>query len=178
MKLRALRNQKHLTLYRLAAETGLSTALLSKLETDRMVPTLPTLATISRVYGIGLSYFFTEAQRHSVSITRRALLRENGRSAEQVRYIPLNCAVAGPKLLAAMVELAPGAASAVGECTSEVCAVVYVLEGQLEINTGGLEEVLDTGDCAYAETAMPASWRASGEQRCRLLIVSPARTPS
>ena len=37
-KLRALRMQKGLTLSRLAAETGLSTALLSKLETDRMIP--------------------------------------------------------------------------------------------------------------------------------------------
>ena len=60
MKLRSLRTKKRLTLSRLAAETGLSTALLSKLETDRMVPTLPTLATISRVYGVGISYFFSE----------------------------------------------------------------------------------------------------------------------
>ena len=57
MKLRALRSQKRLTLAKLAAETGLSTALLSKLETDRMTPTLPTLATISRVYGVGMSDF-------------------------------------------------------------------------------------------------------------------------
>ena len=60
VKLRALRTQKRLTLSRLAIETGLSTALLSKLETDRMTPTLPTLANICRVYGVGLSYFFTE----------------------------------------------------------------------------------------------------------------------
>ena len=60
LKLRALRTQKRLTLARLAAETGLSTALLSKLETNRMIPTLPTLATNSRVYGVGMSHFFAE----------------------------------------------------------------------------------------------------------------------
>src|ERR1700739_4381835 len=65
MKLRTLRTQKHLTLSRLAAETGLSTALLSKLETDRMIPTLPTLATICRVYGVGLSHFFSETDRQT-----------------------------------------------------------------------------------------------------------------
>jgi len=59
LKLRTLRTQKRLTLARLAAETGLSTALLSKLETDRMIPTLPTLATISRVYGVGMTHFFS-----------------------------------------------------------------------------------------------------------------------
>lgn len=43
---KALRTEKRLTLSRLAAETGYSTALLSKLETDRMVPTLHTLTSI------------------------------------------------------------------------------------------------------------------------------------
>ena len=40
-KLRSLRTRKRLTLSRLAVETGLSTALLSKLETDRMIPPSP-----------------------------------------------------------------------------------------------------------------------------------------
>src|SRR5215467_8172458 len=90
MKLRTLRTQKHLTLSRLAGETGLSTALLSKLETDRMIPTLPTLATICRVYGVGLSHFFSEPERHTISITRKAHLQGNGRGAESVKSVPLN----------------------------------------------------------------------------------------
>jgi transcriptional regulator with XRE-family HTH domain len=53
MKLLNLYTGKRLTLARLATETGLSTALLSKLETVRMIPTLPTLAAICRVYGVG-----------------------------------------------------------------------------------------------------------------------------
>src|ERR1700691_2977161 len=85
MKLRTLRTRKRLTLSRLAAETGLSTALLSKLETDRMIPTLPTLATISRVYGVGMSYFFSEPSRHSLSITRKAHLQGKGRGPESVK---------------------------------------------------------------------------------------------
>src|SRR5580658_946905 len=95
MKLRSLRTQKRLTLARLATETGLSTALLSKLETDRMVPTLPTLATISRVYGVGLSYFFKDADRHTLSITRKAHLSGQERGMDQVRVTPLNAAGGG-----------------------------------------------------------------------------------
>src|SRR5665213_1966378 len=89
LKLRSLRTKKHMTLSRLATETGLSTALLSKLETDRMIPTLPTLATIARVYGVGLSYFFTEPARHTLSITRKAHLEATGRNPESVRFMPL-----------------------------------------------------------------------------------------
>src|ERR1700738_4324493 len=85
MKLRALRNHKRLTLSRLSAETGLSTALLSKLETDRMIPTLSTLATVSRVYGVGMSHFFTEPEHHSLSITRKAHLQSTARGTESLR---------------------------------------------------------------------------------------------
>src|SRR5208337_2247350 len=103
MKLRSLRTQKRLTLSRLAAETGLSTALLSKLETDRMIPTLPTLATICRVYGVGLSHFFTEPARHALSITRKAHLQASTRGPESVRITPLNEAK-GTGLRAQMIE--------------------------------------------------------------------------
>src|SRR3954470_24360611 len=103
MKLRALRSRKRLTLARLAQETGLSTALLSKLETDRMVPTLPTLANICRVYGIGLSYFFTDAGEHTISITRKAHLIGGGRSQESVKHTPLN-ASPNSQLLVEMIE--------------------------------------------------------------------------
>src|SRR5271157_3438270 len=107
-KLRTLRTQKRLTLSRLAAETGLSTALLSKLETDRMIPTLPTLATISRVYGVGMSHFFQDAERHSLSITRKDHLLGSGRGAETAQYMPLNTQSTTPRLQALVVELEPG----------------------------------------------------------------------
>jgi len=71
LKLRALRTQKRLTLSRLAAETGFSTALLSKLETDRMIPTLPTLATICRVYGVGMSHFLVNPRITSSRLRAR-----------------------------------------------------------------------------------------------------------
>src|SRR3569623_3942 len=100
VKLRTLRTQKHLTLSRLAVETGLSTALLSKLETDRMIPTLPTLSNICRVYGVGLSYFFTEAAKHTLAITRKAHLSGNGRGQETVKQIPLHASTADSKLIA------------------------------------------------------------------------------
>lgn len=174
MKLRALRNKKRLTLSRLAAETGLSTALLSKLETDRMIPTLPTLATISRVYGVGLSHFFAEPDRHTIAITRKAHIQGNGRGAEPAKCVPLNSLASGPRLAALIVELSPGAASPFEEASRETCGLVYVLEGQLQLSAGGLNDALDAGDCAYMETLIPAAWSAGGEKPCRLLMVRPA----
>ena len=176
MKLRSLRTQKRLTLSRLAAETGLSTALLSKLETDRMIPTLPTLATISRVYGVGMSYFFAEPAQHTLSITRKAHLQGDGRGAEAVKFVPLNAKGGNAKLVAQMIEFAAGGVSPGTEPLSETSGLVYVLEGRLQLDAGGMSEVLEAGDCAYMQSEMAVAWSAAGKHRCRVLAVTPGET--
>ncbi|MGA2171003.1 MAG: helix-turn-helix domain-containing protein [Terracidiphilus sp.] len=172
-KLRSLRTQKRLTLSRLAAETGLSTALLSKLETDRMIPTLPTLATISRVYGVGMSYFFAEPARHTLSITRKAHLQGHERGMEQVTFTPLNAVGEGSRLVAQMIEFPAGGATCAPECLKEASGLVYVLEGRLNLDAGGMQEALEAGDCAYMESEMALAWSAAGKHRCRVLAVLP-----
>jgi transcriptional regulator with XRE-family HTH domain/quercetin dioxygenase-like cupin family protein len=173
MKLRSLRTRKRLTLARLAAETKLSTALLSKLETDRMIPTLPTLATICRVYGIGMSYFFSEPAKHTLSITRKAHLAGNSRGLESVKTTPLNAVTNGTRVVAQMIEFPAGGAS----CTTDSCfeknGLVYVLEGKLQMDAGGMHEVLEAGDCACMESEMALAWSAAGKHRCRILAVTP-----
>ena len=58
-KLRALRLRKKLGLVDLGKHTGLSPALLSKIENGKLFPTLPTLLRIAMVYGVGLERFFS-----------------------------------------------------------------------------------------------------------------------
>jgi transcriptional regulator with XRE-family HTH domain len=178
MKLRSLRTQKRLTLSRLAAETKLSTALLSKLETDRMIPTLPTLATISRVYGVGLSYFFSEPAKHTLSITRKAHLQSNSRGLDSLKITPLNALEDRTKLAARMMEFPPGGTSCITDACPGSGCVVYVLEGKLQLDAGGLSEVLEAGDCAYMDSEMSLAWSAAGKHRCRILAVMPISQPS
>jgi len=177
MKLRALRTQRRLTLSRLAAETGLSTALLSKLETDRMIPTLPTLATICRVYGVGMSHFFCEPDRHILSITRKAHLEGRARGAEPVVTIPLNSSRNSCGLQAEVVEVPTGPSDALsGAYERDTCGLVYVIEGSLQVSSGGLNELLDAGDCLFVETQLPLVWNAAGKHPCRVLAVRPAKS--
>ncbi|MGB8031086.1 MAG: XRE family transcriptional regulator [Terracidiphilus sp.] len=173
LKLRSLRTGKRLTLSRLAAETGLSAALLSKLETDRMIPTLPTLATIARVYGVNMSYFFSGPARHSLSITRKAHLEGDGRGMDSIKVTPLNAEGEGFRLMAQVVEFPSGGAHIAVNAFRETGAVVYVLEGRLRLDGGGMHDTLETGDCACMESEMPMSWSAADKHRCRVLAVMP-----
>lgn len=178
LKLRTLRTQKRMTLSRLATETGFSTALLSKLETDRMIPTLPTLATISRVYGVGMSYFFSEPGRHALSITRKAHFEGDGRGVEPVKVTPLNAAEEGAKLVAQMIEFSPGGSTSAADCIRSTSGVIYVLEGRLQLEAGGMQEVLETGDCACMESEMAMAWSAADKRRCRILMILPSKPRS
>lgn len=173
MKLRSLRTEKRLTLARLAAETGLSTALLSKLETDRMTPTLSTMATICRVYGVGLGHFFCEPAEHSLSVTRKVNSQGRGRSTDTGNRIPLNPGVPDRRMDACLVDLAPGGVQSEPGLSEEGALLVYVLDGRLHLDIGGMRETLEAGDCAYLESDLPMAWGAAGKQRCRVLTVTP-----
>jgi transcriptional regulator with XRE-family HTH domain len=210
LKLRSLRTQKGLTLARLAEETGLSTALHSKLETDRMVPTLATLATNSRVYGVGLSYFFHESARHTLSITRKAHLLGHERGMDHLKITPLNTVETGspltipatqasspdaagkersqltvqgthgtrsirrePRLVAQLIEFPAGGAACTSDCLQNTNGLLYVLEGQLQLDSGVLHELLGSGDCVYVDNDMALAWSAAGNHPCRVLAVFP-----
>lgn len=171
LKLRTLRTQKHLTLSRLATETGLSTALLSKLETNKMVPTLPTLERICRIYGIGFGYFFSEAGGHSVAITRKAHISQKGRARQTAKIIPLHLPQPDGKTVAVILECPSGATSTIGEHGQRNEITAYVIEGTLELNFAGDKEWLETGDCAVLDTSGSVCFGTGKGSACRALIV-------
>ena len=80
-KLRGLRLSKKMGLVELGRHTGLSAALLSKVERGRLFPTLPTLLRIALVFGVGLEFFIGgDSKRNAVSVVRR---RERQRFPER-----------------------------------------------------------------------------------------------
>src|SRR5215203_2616353 len=65
-KLRALRLKKKMGLVELGRHTGLSAAMLSKIERGQLFPTLPTLLRIALVFSVGLDHFFSGARTKPV----------------------------------------------------------------------------------------------------------------
>jgi quercetin dioxygenase-like cupin family protein len=122
-----------------------------------------------------MSYFFSEPSRHALSITRKAYLQSEGRGPEPYKITPLNASVENPQLVAQMIEFAPAGATASADCFRESSGVIYVLEGRLQLEAGGMEEILETGDCACVESDMTLAWSAAGKHRCRILAVLPGK---
>jgi transcriptional regulator with XRE-family HTH domain len=71
-KLRSLRLRRKIGLVELGKHTGLSSALLSKLEHNKLYPTLPTLSHIALVFTVGLEYFFADDKlRRTFALARK-----------------------------------------------------------------------------------------------------------
>ncbi|MFT7533830.1 MAG: transcriptional regulator with XRE-family HTH domain [Gammaproteobacteria bacterium] len=70
-QLKALRNLGRLTIKDLAIETGLSSAMLSKLENGSASPSLNTLKTLSGFFNVSVASLFRETElRNDVSFVR------------------------------------------------------------------------------------------------------------
>ena len=174
-KVRALRGKKKLGLAQLGEHTGLSPALLSKIERGNLFPTLPTLLRIAMVFGVGLEHFFAEAEdRPLMAITRKQdRLRLPNRPAEETPsyfFESLDFAVPDRKLDIYHAEFPRGARP------SEVhqhagAEFIYVLKGDLVVRIGGRDVVLNEGDAVHFDSSVAHSYRLNDLQYSSSVIV-------
>jgi len=176
-KLRQLRLRKSMGLIQLGAHTGLSPAMLSKLENGRLIPTLPTLVRIATVFDVGLDYFFTnERKRYTVAVARRG---ERIRFPEQpdghevaYHFESLDFPAKQRKLNAFLAEFHSVAEHNLRAHSHTGVEVLYVLEGILEIKIGTEAHRLEEGDAIYFDSVQKHSYRRAGQQRCSAVVVT------
>ena len=137
-KVRALRLKKKLGLVQLGQHTGLSPAMLSKIERGQLFPTLPTLLRIALLFGVGLEHFFVDGEeRPAVAVTRkRDRLRMPDRpdaTAPAYFFESLDYPVTDRKLQAFHVEF-PEPSKASEPHRHDGAELIYVLKGRLVMN--------------------------------------------
>src|SRR5579871_943394 len=176
-KLRALRLKKKMGLVELGRHTGLSAAMLSKVERGKLFPTLPTLLRIALVFSVGLEYFFSDDQKRRVlAIVRRADRkrfpeRPDGRDIS-FYFESLDFAAVERKLNAYYAEfqsLPPGKARSHHHSGVEFLSV---FRGKLEMHIGTEEHVLDSGDSIYFDSSVPHSYRKISQKPCSAIVVT------
>lgn len=176
-KLRTLRLRKSLGLVELGKHTGLSPALLSKLERGKLFPTLPTLLRIAMVYSVGLDYFFTdERKRRVVSVVRK---EERKRFPERpgMQDVPyyfecLDYKATERKLSGYVAEFQEIADEKPKSHQHPGVELLYVMKGSLTLKIGSEEIQLEAEDAVYFDGAVQHSYRRRGSKPCIGLIVT------
>ncbi len=175
-KLRTLRREKKMGLVELGTQTGLSPAMLSKIERGRLFPTLPTLLRIALAFNLGLDFFFAdERKRRVVAVVRRRDRQKfpERSGAKDVPYFfeSLDFPAVERKLNAYYAEF-NSLKSAKGRPHRHTgVEFIYLLQGKLALNIRDDEEVLSAGDAMYFDSGLPHSYRRAGKSPCKALVV-------
>ena len=174
-KLRELRLQKKMGLVELSGHTGLSAALLSKLERSKMYPTLPTLLRISMVFSVGLEYFFKREEPPVTVVRSQDRMRfpeKRGRSKNSYHFESLDFPVKKKKLNAYLAEFSQLPVDDVKLHKHMGAEFIHVIEGKLGLYVRDSEEELKKGDSAYLLANVPHGYRRIGRSACRAVVVS------
>lgn len=164
-------------LAQLAEHTGLSQAMLSRLENGRLIPTLPTLTRIATVFSVGLDYFFTDPRkRHAVALVRR---EERKRFPSDPKAMPvpwhfesLDFRVNERKLSGYLAHFHSIPSDKVVPHHHPGIELLYMIKGKLEMTIGTERYQLGPGDAIYFDSLQKHSYRSLVKTECTAMVVT------
>ena len=175
-KIRSLRLKKKMGLVELGRHSGLSPALLSKIERGRLHPTLPTLLRIALVFSVDLEFFFAGAREKPVAAVvrkkQRVRLPERVDGHSAYRFESLDYAVTERRFNSYYAEFLPVAREPIRLHDHPGVEFIYVLQGSLSIQIGADEHPLGVGDSMYFDSSVPHGYRRSSGRTCSAIIVT------
>ncbi|RPD39512.1 helix-turn-helix domain-containing protein [Chitinophaga barathri] len=152
--IRKYRKEKGLKLLDLAGVTGIKSAMLSKIENGRMLPTIPTLFTIIQKLGIKAEVFFSELSAES-SFPGYIFLPKNGFSSYEKEegatgfeyQSVLEYNFEGGAFQISLLTLRPG--SQRPPVTTAAYEFIYVMTGNLQYQLEDRMFELSEGDALF-----------------------------
>jgi transcriptional regulator with XRE-family HTH domain len=178
-KVRSLRLKRKMGLVELGKHTGLSPALLSKIERGRLFPTLPTLLRIALVFSVGLEFFFAGAREKPViAMVKKAervrLPERPGARQVAYRFESLDYPATERLFNSYYAEFLPTELAELRPHAHPGVEFIYALTGTLSVHIGGEEHTLEAGDSMYFDSSVLHGYRRSGGRLCSAVVVTSA----
>lgn len=167
---RAAREARGLTVSALAQASGVSRAMIAKVERDEAQPTAALLGRLSGALGMTLSELVARAEGGDVRLARAADQPVWTDPLTGYSRRALSPAPGGPIELV-QVELPPGADVAYpADSYAFIHQQVWMLEGELEFREGDAEHRLESGDCLALGPPAPCVFANRTDAPCRYLV--------
>jgi transcriptional regulator with XRE-family HTH domain len=171
-RVRALRRERGWTLEMLAERSGVSRAMISKLERGEKNPTLVVAAKVAEGLGMNLSQLVGVEEKRKVVVVpreRRMTMRDPETGFERQLLSPS----LGGRGIEFMRNVVPQGSTS-GELPPHRRGVeeyVVVERGRLRAVLGGEEYVLEEGDAAYFEADVAHRFDNAGMGECSYYLV-------
>lgn len=176
-RIKALREEKGLSLKDLADRTGFSAALLSQVENHLLSPSLGTLIKLARAFGVRVGDFLGETEGEPFTIVRKDERRKVSRfaSKEGVKYgysyESLGFEKKDRRMEPFIVTLEPATVKTSKTSVHEGEEFIFVLEGEMEVILGNHTDILYPGDSIYYDSTIPHRVQCHQDKITRILAV-------
>ena len=176
-KIRALRLRKKMGLVELGGHTGLSPALLSKIECGRIFPTLPTLLRIALVFSLGLDHFFAGAREQPMlALARKAsrvVLPERAGAREVAyRFESLDYGATERRFNAYCAEFLSQPKDRLRPHSHPGVEFLYVLRGTVHLLVAEQDYDLEAGDAIYFDSHVPHAYGRAGTRTRSAIVIT------
>lgn len=174
-KLRIMRRKNKMRLKDLAAAVDCSESLLSKIENNRVEPSLKVLHRVAGALGTSIAELFAAHRDDAVTIHRQGerpvvVTRADARGGEVrlERMIPYQ----EDQRLDANIHIVEPDTESGGDITHDGEEIGYVLEGRLELTISDETYALNAGDSFYFKSELRHRYRNPGSSLTRVLWVN------
>jgi transcriptional regulator with XRE-family HTH domain len=159
-RLRALRQERDITLSALAESTGISVSTLSRLESGQRKPTLELLLPLAQAYGVPLDDLAGGPATGDPRVHLRPVQRRD------MTVVPLTRRPGG---IQAYKMVIPVRRSTPDPQVHEGYEWLYVLNGELRLILGDHDVVLRPGEAAEFDTRVPHWFGSLGDKPAEVL---------
>ncbi|MET8057457.1 helix-turn-helix domain-containing protein [Streptomyces microflavus] len=162
-RLRALRRERGITLAGLAAATGVSESILSRLESGRRRATLELLLPLARTYDVPLDDLVGAPRTGDPRIHLKPIRRFG------MVFVPLSRRPGGMHAFKMIIPARPEPLEPTPQ-THEGYEWVYALSGRLRLVIGERDLTLPSGEAAEFDTSLP-HWLGSADAGAVELLI-------
>ena len=173
-RLRQLREERGISLRKLAELTEFSASFISQVENGQASPSIGSLERIASAVGVTLGEFFAAPSRgEGPGLVVRAAARENLESAWSNAQIEALAPMSvGRKLEPVIITLDAGGRSGKHPHPHAMEEFAFVLEGRVRLTLGEEAHDLEAGDAATIPLEHARAWENTGSGPARILVVS------
>lgn len=175
LKLRAARKARRLKMRDVADAVGCSESLISKIENDKVFPSLPMLHKLAAELGTSIGKMFAESNPDGDYVARkgqRPLLNLEAIGRDTGTGIQLEGVAVNGELLYGSIHIVEAGGSSGGTITHVGEELGFVLEGEVEIMLGDKPYLLKEGDSIFFPSELPHGYRNPGDKTARILWIN------
>ena len=174
-RIRKAREMRGLTVKDLSSRTGIREEILSRVETNEMIPPLGELIKIGKAVEMRMGFFISPGAEQPMTVVRRearpAFSRYGKKHSEQYGYSYESLAPEkGNRFMEPfLVTLNPTSEQELS--THDGQEFIFVLEGEMKAQVGQQEEILRSGDAIYYDSTHPHLVKCAGDRPTKILAV-------